>query len=379
MPLKRLQAALRIALLALPLLAPQANAQVTLVTPVKELPADGSLLPKAFSGWQKQPGMQIGTDPAKAGGTRAALLTESGMASFERSSYARQGRVLKVQVYRFNDATGAAAAFSSLRDDAMAPEKFCPLARSNGNHILLACTNLVLDLQYDKVTGMTPAEIRSLISQLPVATGTAALPPNAPLHLPQTGLSDVRFALGPAGLAQTGSPLPAEVIDFSKSPEVVVGTYSNDTGATLVTIVKYPTFALATERQKAFDSWHQSQVPTSAAGAKSPPSSGTFYTRRLGPLVAVVTGVASEAEARTLAEQVPYDVEVTQSEPVYTPKDNIGNLVVNMMYLSFIIVGFTFVGGLAFGGFRILARKYFPGRFVDRPEDVEFIKLDIGD
>ncbi|MEO5935597.1 MAG: hypothetical protein ABIP81_00125, partial [Terriglobales bacterium] len=88
-------------------------------------------------------------------------------------------------------------------------------------------------------------------------------------------------------------------------------------------------------------------------------------------------GYIPEPAARALAEQVPYDVEITPNEPVYNPKDNIGNLVVNMMYLAFIIIGFTLVTGVAFGGIRILAHKFFPGRFIDRPENVEFIKLDL--
>ncbi|HUS20064.1 MAG TPA: DUF6599 family protein [Terriglobales bacterium] len=362
-----------------------AAAQVTLVDPAKAgaaatsqapqspslrpVPSDGSILPPAFSGWQKDPNSERGTDPARAHTAEATLLKEAGLGAFERATYTRQGRKLSLQAFRFNDATGAFAAYSALQTEPMAKEKFCNHARSSGTHIQIACADIVIDVQYDKVTAMTAAELRSLASLLPRATGNRALPANAPLHLPKDGVSDVRLALGPAGLAKSGTPLPADIIDFSKSAEVAVGTYPSDAGSALVTIVKYPTFALATERQKAFDLWAKSQGQLAS----------TFFTRRVGPIVVLVSGNISEPDARNLAEQVPYDVEITQSEPVYTPKDNIGNLVVNMMYLSFIIIGFTFVTGLAFGGFRILAKKYFPGRFVDRPEDVEFIKLDIGD
>ena len=50
---------------------------------------------------------------------------------------------------------------------------------------------------------------------------------------------------------------------------------------------------------------------------------------------------------------------------------------VQVIYLCFIVVGFAFVISLAFGGFRLFLKKYYPGRFVDRPEDVEFIKLNL--
>jgi hypothetical protein len=47
--------------------------------------------------------------------------------------------------------------------------------------------------------------------------------------------------------------------------------------------------------------------------------------------------------------------------------------------LALIIIAFTAVTGIAFGGVRILLRKWFPNKVIDRPEDVEFIRLDLKD
>jgi hypothetical protein len=33
--------------------------------------------------------------------------------------------------------------------------------------------------------------------------------------------------------------------------------------------------------------------------------------------------------------------------------------------------------GFAFGGVRIIAKKFYPDRFFDKPEDVEIIQLDL--
>jgi hypothetical protein len=41
------------------------------------------------------------------------------------------------------------------------------------------------------------------------------------------------------------------------------------------------------------------------------------------------------------------------------------------------IVAFMFVVGIAFGGFRVFMKRFFPGKLVDRPEDIEFIRLDL--
>jgi len=347
---------------------------VTMVAPPAPA-ADGSLLPTAFTGWEKANDSLRTADATQVDPQNAALLRETGVVAAERARYTRQDRKLEIRAYRFPDATSAFAAYSGMKGtEPFAVEKFCAHSGSAGNRILMNCTDLVLDVRYDKITAMTPAEMRSLTRQLSVATGTGALAPTAPLHMPRPGISNIRFALGPAGLPHTGTPLPAELVDFSKGAELVTGTIDYAEGPALITLIKYPTFALATDRQKAFDEWAKSR-PAPAAGA--PPS--TFYTKRIGPIVAVVTGGIAEAEARTLAERIPYDVTLSQNEPVYTAKDNIGNLVVNILYLSFVVMGFAAVCGVAFGGFRVIMRRLFPGRYIDRPEANELIKLDLRD
>jgi hypothetical protein len=339
-------------------------------------PQDGTLLPPAFSGWEKTHSTITGQAQLQLDAKAEALLKEAGFAGFEIGTYTRQpNRALTIKALRFNDATGAFAAFSALRTPGMAEEKFCNHAASAATHILIACTDLVLDITYDKVTAMSPAEMRALVTQLAKASGPPALPANAPLYLPKDARKDVRFALGPVGLEHTGTPLNAEVIDFSKGAEVAVGHFESVDGPGMVTLIKYPTFAIAVDRQKAIDEFGRT-LPKPGPDA---PQLSTFYTRRVGPIVAVVSGTITTQDAQAIAEKVPYDVEITRNEPAYTQKDNVANLVVNVLYLSFIIIGFTFVTGIAFGGFRILSRKFFPGRFVDRPDAVDFIKLDLRD
>ncbi|MEO6120226.1 MAG: DUF6599 family protein, partial [Terriglobales bacterium] len=318
-------ASLKSVLLALLLLSLPAIAQVRLITPVKEAPntpKDAPILPLAFSGWQKAPGSPKGTNAAKPDPALTALLKETGNTAYERATYSRQGRNLEVKAFRFADATGALAAYSAMQNGPLAAEKFCPYAGSSGNRALMACTDLVVDVTFDKVTPMTPAEMRSLASLLPIATGHAALPANVPRYLPPDGLSAVAIALGPVGLASIPTDIPADAIDFSKGAEVAVGTYAEGDGEPArMTVVKYPTPAIAAERLS-----HIKQVKVIAV-PDAPPLA--IVTKRLGPMVISVIGYIPEPAARALAEQVPYDVEITPNEPVYNPKDNIGNLVVN--------------------------------------------------
>ncbi|MGG7382458.1 hypothetical protein ACQ7B2_28165, partial [Escherichia coli] len=70
------------------------------------------------------------------------------------------------------------------------------------------CSNLLLDVQLDKVTAMTMAELRSLAGVLPKLSGPAAQSPNLALYLPDSvRKGPVHFALGPATYARSGSPI----------------------------------------------------------------------------------------------------------------------------------------------------------------------------
>jgi hypothetical protein len=103
---------------------------------------------------------------------------------------------------------------------------------------------------------------------------------------------------------------------------------------------------------------------------------GPFYDKRSGPLLAIVAGPLSQNEARSLLNAVSYDADVTWNQNTFfDKKNNIGNLLVNVILLCGILVGLMFVAGMAFGGLRIAVRSLLPGRIIDRSEQVEFISL----
>jgi hypothetical protein len=77
---------------------------------------------------------------------------------------------------------------------------------------------------------------------------------------------------------------------------------------------------------------------------------------------------------------VNYDDDVTWNQNTsFNKKDNLANLLVNIIILCFILIGFALVAGVAFGGMRILAKRIFPDRVFDRPEQMEFISLHLTD
>lgn len=368
---KSLYAFLLFAILAV-LASAQKKDEPTPASPV----ASSSVLPEDFSGWQKTPQkgvLLLGPD--------IKVLNEYGLKTMEAASYQRGDRKIMVKAFRFADATGAYGAFTFYRTPEMAAERFCDQGASDEKRVIFFCSNVFVDVSLDKITAMTPADMRVLAAAIPRIGGNLAELPKLALHLSVAAQKNARYIGGPAGLDSLNGTVKSDLVDFSFSPEVVVGKEATANGVATVVLVQYPTPKIAQAQVEKMIDWARANKPKPTAGATTSPAADAvadhFATRRSGPLVGIVTGRITENEARNILEDINYDAEVTWNEAAPTVKDNVANLVVNIVYLSFIIVGFMFVIGLAFGGFRIFMQKYFPGKLIDRPEDVEFIKLNL--
>jgi len=73
---------------------------------------------------------------------------------------------------------------------------------------------------------------------------------------------------------------------------------------------------------------------------------------------------------------VNYEASVTWNVNTYfDKKDNIANLLVNIILLCIIVGAISLAAGVAFGGARVLLRRYFSGK----DEEREFISLDLAE
>lgn len=333
------------------------------------------LLPGEFAGWRKARPGRVSREAAAAEPARPGVLREFGFTDFESASYTRGGRRIEVRAARFADASGAFGAFSYYKQPQMQSESIGDEALSNGVRVLFYRGQVLVDVRLDRVTAMSAAELRQLAEALPPSAPNAPRAPTLFYYLPSEALepNSSRYVLGPAGLAAVDAPLPAEVVDFSRSPEIALGTYRTRAGSARLMVIAYPTPQIAAERLRAVVAYR----PPPVAGQPEPGLA--FMAKRSGPLLAVVAGEVSIAEAQSLLGQVNYDAEVTWNERTPTQRDNIGSLVIAAFTLIGVLLLFTLVIGISFGGVRILAKRLFPDRVFDRAKDVEIIQLHLRD
>ena len=339
------------------------------------------ILPKQFARWQIQGASQASKDVNSADSTHAALLKEYGFTDFEAATYkSDDGRTLKIRAARFNDASGAFGAFTFYLQPEMAAEEIGERGASLNQRVLFFRGHILVDAAFSQLSVMSAAGLRELAGVLPRPNGNAGTLPPILAFVPHHGYvaNTEKYAEGPMALGVIGSPLPAELVDFGASPEVVLRQYSTPSGPATLMLIEYPTPALAAEHLRRIDAAHHAAPPE--AGVATVENVGPFFDKRTGPIIAIAAGPLSQSDAQTLLGAVNYDASVTWNENTYfDKKNNIANLLVNIIILCIIVGGLSLAAGVAFGGARVLLRRFFPGPVFGRPDQTEFISLDLGE
>ncbi|MGB9234447.1 MAG: DUF6599 family protein [Terriglobales bacterium] len=339
------------------------------------------VLPAQFGGWQMNATASKSDDAAVADAANADVLKEYGFQHFEKAEYRRDdGRKLAIKAAAFEDASGAYGAFTFYRTLEMLEEKIGGAGSSFGNRVLFFQGNVLVDAVFDKLTAMSAAELRELAGVLPRPVGSAGKLPPLRNYLPMRGYekNTEKYVMGPAALDRMNAPLASSVVDFKTDTEVVLGKYGAQLGDATLMLIEYPTPQIAAEKLRQIDASHQ--VTTQQPGVAPMVDVGPFFDKRTGPIVVIAAGPLSQREAQTLMGAISYDADVTWNENTYlTKRDNLANLLFNVIVLCGIVIGLALVVGAGFGGVRIVLKKVFPGRVFDRPEDMEIISLHLDD
>jgi hypothetical protein len=343
---------------------------------VKSAP-EAAILPKGFGGWEMQGTVETSKDPAVADPANPAVLKEYGFTDVASGTYTRDdGRKLTLRAARFGDASGAYGAFTYYKQPEMLNEKIGDQGSSLNNRVLFYRGNVLVDALFDKLSAMSAAELRELAGDIPLPQGGARNLPSLPTYLPKQDYvkNTAKYIMGPLTLDKIGSPLPAVLIDFASGAEVVEGTYHGSGGEGTLILISYPTPQIAAEHLKRIEAAHQPN--SQPAGAPAVVELGTFAQKRSGPIVAIAAGPLSESEANSLLASVHYDADVTWNENTFfDKKNNVANLLWNVVVLCGLLMGITIVAGVAFGGVRVALQRLLPKR--DRSPENEFIALNI--
>ncbi len=379
-------------LTALAAALPAVSAQAVQPAPQPAAAHSEAILPSAFAGWEIGPDAKTSYDPKIADPADPAVMNEYGFKDFQSATYSRNQRKITVRAARFADASGAYGAFTFYREPRMQPEKIGDAAASANNRILFSRYNILLDVVIEKITAMSATDLRELAENLPRPAAEAVTLPSLTNYLParEAISNSAKYIMGPIVLEKLHAPLRFSLVDFSSGSEVALQDYSTSLGNATLMVISYPTPQIAAAHLKTIEDWRSTAASQTARSTSSTSPAvpglapapvtltGEFQVKRSGPLVVVAAGQMSAREAKSLLGAVHYDADVTWHEDAHLgPQDNVGKFLIALISLVAVIIFVTLVAGVAFGGIRILARKFFPERVFDKPENVEFIRLNL--
>jgi hypothetical protein len=381
--------------------APSVPGWAQAAQPPAQKAASPPLLPDEFRGWQRHGAAVTSQDPAAADPSNVPVLREYRFSDFASATYTQEdGRTLNVRAARFEDASGAFGAYTFYLQPEMHAEQVGDQGASlAGQRVLFYRGHILIDAHFSQESAMSAAELRELAGLLPRPEGNAANLPSFIAFMPHRGYiaNTQKYVMGPAALATLGAPVSTDQVDFGASSEVSLGRYDTMSGEATLMVISYPTNQMAGDHWRRLDAALHPGTPQAANSSAGGPNSsasntgvtvlgsgtgpgGQIFYKRSGPLLVIASGPSSANDAKSLLNLVNYEASVTwnQATDQHEVKD-LYQLVLNVVILCAVLGGFAIVAGVAFGGFRILMKRYFPDRVFDRPEQMEFISLHLGE
>jgi hypothetical protein len=292
--------------------------------------------------WPEQFGPGKRTSVAPVSLSEKKLWSEYGLQESEMADYGQ----FSATAYRLQDPTAALAAFYWQRPQSGTLSPLGKYSAQTAGDLMIAHGNYLLYFQ-----GFKPAsaDLERLFQQLPNLDQSPL--PALVGYMPSEGLTlnSERYVVGPVSLEAFYPQISSGLAAFHYGSEAEIATF----GAVKMAIFSYPTPNIARDRLVEFEK---------APGA---------LAKRSGPLVAVILSPADPNAAERLLSQVRYQASISWSQYVPSRRDNIGDLIVNAFILIGVLLVFSTVAGLAFGGFRLLRRR---GRQED-PEAMTVLHL----
>lgn len=301
----------------------------------------------------------------------SAIISEYGFAKLTRASLINpEQQPLTIAIYEMLDSAAAYGLFTYLRPQTAEPLAGIGRAGAGTTHEVSFHQS-----KYYLVLSSETAGAALRLSMLQISRAVSKSLPNDFSHpmvaskLPAENRvpQSEKFVMGAEALSQLLPLGDKDPFGLSTGAEAAMAKYEQSRGesATLL-LIHYPTQQLARRMLEAGYQQYASHYPSQTA----------FY-KRDGPMVALVLGSNSPELATTLLEKVSYASMVTWDPKVEPP--NIGQVMVNIFIFCGIMLGITLVAGFTFGIARIVLKRYFPGRFFDRTETMEVIRLHLDD
>ncbi len=338
-------------------------------------PAQG-VVPDSFAGWNcngrtsfnpAQPS-QIAPQTASSAGND--VLAEYGFVSGEQCEYTRGAEKLGVQVYRMKDPSGAYGLYSYMRGADLSHGSISEHSSVGASRALALDGNLLVDIRGFELP-RREKDLKALLAAVKPHAEEGPLP-SLPDEMPTKGMverSD-HYVLGPLTLNQFVPVSPSDWLGFSQGAEAESARYRSEGHEVTLLLADFPTPQTAAKKLV------ELQKNYHVNDASPAPNSSPLFAKRSITLLAIVYGARTQAEADALLKQVESDAEITWNEPTFQFKEPpISAMIVGTIIGTGVICMFAVISGIAFGGLRIVVKRFFPDKVFDRSSHLQVLQM----
>ncbi|MGC2265176.1 MAG: DUF6599 family protein [Candidatus Acidiferrales bacterium] len=354
----------------------------TIVVFLCAVPASAQgILPASFAGWTGAPQAGI-PGPAIANGDDAASIVASrqtatrqeyGFISAEQAAYSRGNEKLQVTLYRMKDPSGAYGMYSYLRSPDMPQAGVTDHSAMSRERALVLDGILVIDVHGTDLQRLGN-DLNALVAAVSPKADQGPLPTISE-HLPTKGFierSD-KYILGPVTLNQFFPVNSNDWLGFGTGAEAEVARYHVDGRELNLLLADFPTPQTAQKKLTQLQQDYHVNAP--ATNTNNSP----IFARRSITLLAIVSGARTPEEANKLLDQIQSGTEVTWNEPTFQFKEPpITTMIVGAIIGTGVICCFALISGLAFGGFRLVVKRWLPDKVFDRSSQMQVLQLGLG-
>jgi hypothetical protein len=178
------------------------------------------------------------------------------------------------------------------------------------------------------------------------------------------------YVLGPVTLNQFVPLSSGDWLGFSQGAEAESARYRTGGHELTLLLADFPTPQTAAKKLVEL----QKNLRVNAENPD--PNSSPLFAKRSMTLLAVVYGARTKAEADALLKQVESGAEITWNEPTFQFKEPpISAMIVGTIIGTGVICMFAVISGIAFGGVRIVVKRFFPDKVFDRSSHLQVLQM----
>jgi hypothetical protein len=295
---------------------------------------------------------------------------EAGLRTVNNCEYMADGNTVEVRLAQYNDPSSAYEVFTSLLRTGMMPTNLGQVGAFDKEIVLIQEGTLVLR----STANVSRDDLGALVQAVAPQSEKTPLPPMR-TYLPTPGriVGTERYAMGPEalqvalhGLGETDTEELVKGAGFASGGEAMLARYSSPgRGTGTLLLLEYPTPNVAEQQIH-----HLEEVLPASAKA------GEQDIVRKGSLLSIVLSPSSPEYAASLRKAADYETQVTWNEASQTATDPpITSIMVKIFIGTGVFMVAAVVLGIAFGGVRVLTKRFFPGKVFDRPEQIEVLQL----